>query len=428
MRRRIVRLTVTAAVLAIALFGLPLAAIVSTYLFDDERSELSRVAETGALRLSAELASGQGLVAAPALEPDMTATLYDRSGARLSGPGPGPADAQTRLALTGRVVAGDEGGDLVEAVPVIDDGAIVGVLRVATPRSAIYPRIAAVWVAMLVLGAMAVGLVWLVARRQAARLAYPLEQLAFSAQRMGDGDFSLRTLASDIPEIDAVGATIDRTAARIGDTIARERAFSADASHQLRTPLAGLRLGLETALDPPGQDLEGAIKEAIDSTDRLEHTVLQLLELARETTPSAGPLLLDELLNDVRENWHGVLAAAGRPLRIHVADGIPTAAASNAAVRQIITVLLDNAQRHGHGTVTLLVRDATETLAIDVIDEGVGIPRTENLFVRSPGADGHGIGLALARSLAEAEGGRLLLSSASPVTFTLFLPQHGRAE
>jgi signal transduction histidine kinase len=427
MRRRIVRLTVTAAVLAIALFGIPLAAIVSIYLFDDERSELARAAETGALRLSAELARGQALVAIPDLEPDITATLYDQSGTRVSGTGPNPADAQTRLALSGRVAAGDDGDDLVEAAPVLDDGDIAGVLRVATSRSVIYPRIGAVWAAMLALGTLAVGLVWLVARRQGARLAHPLEQLAHSARRIGDGDFAVRTQASDIPEIDAVGTTLDRTAARIGDMIARERAFSADASHQLRTPLAGLRLGLETALDPPVEDLEKVIKEAIGSTDRLERTIDELLALARDTTPSAGPFLLDELLSDVREHWHGVFAAAGRPLRIHVADELPRAAASNAAVRQIISVLLDNAHRHGHGAVTLRVRDAADALALDVTDEGTAIPHPENLFARTPGPDGHGIGLALARSLALAEGGRLLFSSTAPVTFTLILPLGHRA-
>lgn len=423
MRRRIVRLAVVAAVLAIGLFGLPLAGMIATYLLDDERSELGRAAEIGALRLSAEVARGEVFTAVPDLEPDMTATLYDAAGARVSGPGPSRADEPTQLALTGRIVTGDAEGDLVEAVPVADDGQVVGALRVSTPRSVIYPRVAAVWLMMLALGVAAAGAVWLVARQQAARLASPLEQLARSAHRMGEGDFGVRTRASDIAEIDAVGSTLNRTTERIGDTIARERAFAADASHQLRTPLAGLRLGLETALDPPGQDLEAAIREAIGSTDRLERTVVELLALSREATPSAGPLDLDELLTELREDWHGVFAAEGRPLRIQVAGGLPVAAASLAAVRQITTVLLDNARRHGRGTVTVTVRDAAEAVAIDVADEGTGVADVESLFVRrSENANGHGIGLALARSLTEAEAGRLLLTSTSPVTFTLFLP------
>lgn len=423
MRWRIVRLTLIASVLAIALFGVPLAVIMSTSLLDDERSELGRAAEIGALRLSAELARGQALTAVPVLEPDITATLYELGGTRVSGSGPSTADEQTRLALTGRIATGDDGGDLVEAVPVADDGEIVGALRLATPRSVVYPRLAAVWISMVALGATAAGLVGLVARRQAARLARPLELLARSAQQIGDGDYSVRTQRSDIAEIDAVGTILDRAAERIGKTIARERAFSADASHQLRTPLAGLRLGLETALDPPGQDLETAIKDAIDSTDRLERTVLDLLALARETTPSAGVLHLAELVAELRQSWPGMPAAEDRPLRVHVEDPLPIAAASNAAVRQVMTVLLDNAREHGHGVVTLTVRDASNALALDVADEGTSIAGPEELFVRrSPAAAGHGIGLAMARSLAEAEGGRLLLSRASPVTFTLFLP------
>jgi len=86
--------------------------------------------------------------------------------------------------------------------------------------------------------------------------------------------------------------------------------------------------------------------------------------------------------------------------------------------------LLDNAAVHGRGAVTVSVRDAAGALAVDVADEGPGIEVADaELFVRrSSRAAGHGIGLALARSLAEAEGGRLRLTRPSPPTFTLLLP------
>jgi signal transduction histidine kinase len=422
-RGRIVRLTVVAAVLAIALFGVPLAVVVATYLITDERAELDRVASVATLTLSADLARGQALTDLPAVESDTTVALYDTQARRMLGAGPQLADEATRRALAGAIVSADNAGELVAAAPLTDDAQVVGAVRVAAPRTQTVLRIGGVWLLMIALGAAAAAAVLLVARRQAARLARPLEQLARAARQLGDGDFSVRTRPSEIAEIDAVGTALGSTAARIGDTLTRERAFSADASHQLRTPLTGLRLRLEAALDSPDQDLAAAIRTAIDSADRLERILDDLLELARDTTRSTEPLQLAELLDELREGWHGTLAAAGRPLRIRVAEHLPPAAASGAAVRQVLSVLLDNAGRHGAGAVTVTVRDATDALAIDVSDEGRGVVAPDQLFHRrSPTAGGHGIGLALARSLAEAEGGRLLLGRAAPPTFTLLLP------
>jgi signal transduction histidine kinase len=129
------------------------------------------------------------------------------------------------------------------------------------------------------------------------------------------------------------------------------------------------------------------------------------------------------LLEEVRQNWHADLAARGRPLRIETAPEPPVCLASTAAVRQILDVLVDNAVRHGAGAVTLVVRESGDALAIDVIDEGTVIgDDSGDLFRRRTAASGHGIGLAMARSLAEADGGRLLLGRPSPPTFTLLLP------
>jgi signal transduction histidine kinase len=92
-------------------------------------------------------------------------------------------------------------------------------------------------------------------------------------------------------------------------------------------------------------------------------------------------------------------------------------------VRQVVSVLLDNAVTHGAGTVTLSVRDAGEALALDVGDDGAAPVDPDAVFRRrADGAQGHGIGLALARSLAEAEGGRLRVSRPCPPVFSLLLP------
>jgi signal transduction histidine kinase len=276
---------------------------------------------------------------------------------------------------------------------------------------------------MLALGILAVGVTWLLARRQARRLAMPLESLARTAQRLGNGDFSVRTVVSGIPEIDEASRALDTTAHRLGDLLGRERSFSADASHQLRTPLTGLRLGLETALDRPAPEHREAMLAAIETADRLERTIDDLLALARDAGPHGGVLCVGELMAELTEEWRPVIDGRGRVLQVTVEDGLPTGRAAPAAVRQVIGVLLDNAVTHGQGQVTLAARDAGGAVAIEVADEGAGPAEPDLMFRRrADGARGHGIGLSLARSLAEADGGRLLLSRNRPPVFTLLLP------
>ncbi len=425
MRTRIVGLAVLAAVLAIALFGVPLAGGVLKYSKSNERTKLLLGADAAAAAVSADVLRGKMPTDLRDPNDGTHLAVYVDRGLRILGTGPEGGDPAVYAALHGEISNNDLNGELVVAVPVTHDTDVIGAVRAASPVAAVYRQVALVWLGMLGLGGLAIGMVWLVARRQARRLARPLEELSEAARRLGQGDFSVRTTPADIPEIDSVGSALNSTAGRLDAMLARERSFSADASHQLRTPLTGLRLRLEAALEHPGQDLRHAITDGIAAADRLEQTIEELLALARDTRSSnSTPLDLPSLLDEIEVGWHDRLAAQHRALHVAVDPLAPVSLASTAAVRQVLTVLLDNAATHGSGTVSVAVRNAADALAIDVSDEGSGItaPEPELFTRRSRLADGHGIGLALARSLAEAEGGRLRLTRPAPPTFTLLVP------
>jgi signal transduction histidine kinase len=162
---------------------------------------------------------------------------------------------------------------------------------------------------------------------------------------------------------------------------------------------------------------------ALNQVERLQDTVGTLLALARDAPRGSALTPLQTLLDDVEQRWHGPLAADGRPLQVRIGDGVTSARGSPTVLREILDVLLDNAHRHGAGAVGVDVRRTGRFVAIDVSDEGLGpAVAPDELFARRrASADGHGIGLALARSLAYAEGAQLTLSQAAPPVFTLLL-------
>ncbi len=412
LRRRVLVAIVGVAAAAVVLFALPLAIAVQRLYRDEAIVSLERDATRISAAVPDSIASRPRTVPlVTRMSGRLTVGVYTLGGRRVTGSGP------ERSWVAGRAGDGDvheavEHGLLTVSAPVPSDESIVAVIRVATPYERVTERVERAWLLMGALAILVVGLAAVVARRQAVRLAAPLERLTRDAQALGSGDFSIRARTVGVREADAASQALEATARRLGDVLDRERAFSAHVSHQLRTPLTGLLLGLEAGLHE--SDSAAVIHTALERGEYLQEIIEDLVRLARGSAGDRGVLDVAALLDEVR-------ARSG--VSVHVPDGLPEVRASAAAVRQILHVLLDNAVTHGRPPVSVAATDLGSGLAIDVTDAGPGIPGGQDVF-RAP-ADGHGIGLALARSLAEAEGGRLIIRHSSPPTFSLLLPATG---
>jgi signal transduction histidine kinase len=423
MRRRLTGLAVLASVLAVLLFAVPLAVAVARYLASDERSELQRLAATAAASVHGELTPA-ALSANPALHGEQAITMYGPTGTRLFGSGPLIGGDPVTSALSGQAETSTAHGQLTASAAISDGDAIIAAVTVSTPASDLNRRIALAWTEMAIAASIVIALTAAAARLYSRRLSTPLEQLADTAHRLGNGQRDSEVRGSSIAEVDTVARALHTSAEKLHAAHDRERRFTTDASHQLRTPLAALRMELESALLNDRVDAREAISRALTATDHLQDTVEALLRLARDR-PSPAVAVLSEAFTQFRIRWSGPLAATNRPLRIeldpHTAD---TVSISKAALDEILDVLLDNAERHGTGAVTVTARALPGAVAIDVSNPGPAITTpADRLFQRhNPDAHGHGIGLALARSLAEAEGARLTLSSTNPPTFSLLIP------
>lgn len=420
MRRRIFASTILVTLLAVVLFGVPLALAVRSRYLDQTELELERAADLAAATLPADFT--QPGVELPSVESSLVLGVYDTSGQRVAGDGPITADPLVRRALTGTEASGSDRGNLVAAIPVAVDGRTVGALRAAEPASVTAAEFRSAWLVMAGLAALALALSALVARNLASRLAEPVSDLRDAAVRLGDGDFTSRAPSSGIAELDEVASALSTTAERLGELLEREQAFSAEASHQLRTPLTSLRLAIEQEADRPAADRGQLLESVIADLDRLEATVEHLLAIARGHPQDRGPLDIEALIDGAAARVERLLTADQRSFELGPIDQGPPAHASAAAIGQALAVLVDNAVAHGKGAVRLGTHRLPGALVISVSDDGPGVTDRVSVFAGRPTAPGR-IGLAMARRLVEGEGGRLLLRAVGPQpVFEIVLP------
>ncbi len=264
----------------------------------------------------------------------------------------------------------------------------------------------------------------------AGRLARPVEELAEAAGRLGAGDPRPLGRRYGVPELDQLADGLDSSARRLSSLLAADGELAVDASHQLRTPLTALSMRLEEMIaaadDPEVVREEGSA--ALTQAERLADVVTQLLSPARRATAASAALTgIDEIIHQQVVEWEPAFRRVRRKLVVIGVRGLQ-AHVTPGGLAQVLATLLDNALMHGGGTVTLQTSQNARSVVIEVRDEGNGIPPelVPRIFERSFSGrpEGTGLGLALARTMAAADGGRVVLVKPKPATFAVFLPRH----
>ena len=309
---------------------------------------------------------------------------------------------------------------MVAAAPVFDEG-LIGAVRITQNIADVNAVVRRTTISLIVvIGGVGLFVGLTIAFAMSGSLARPLTGLAAAARRLGAGDLSAR--AHDIhgaDEIEDLARSFDEMADRVERTVQAQREFVANASHQLRTPLTGMKLRLESAHDRADTpELKQDLAAADQEVDRLAATVDRLLVMARRLEEGEPTEVeLHDAVTRAVERWRERAGTRGSTFTI---VGEPSNGQANPTdVDQILDNLLENAMTYAPGAIELRTGTADRWAFVAVRDHGRGIPSEEQAkvterFYRGKGAPpgGSGLGLAIARDLAERWGGALLVQSA----------------
>src|SRR5450631_4735139 len=267
------------------------------------------------------------------------------------------------------------------------------------------PRAPAVLLGIIVvLSVVAVLAGMLVAWLEARRFSEPMTQLVDRAERLGAGESHFQPLVTGIREVDRVSEVLARSALQMTRSLASERDFASDASHQLRTPLTALLMRLEEIAVT--EDLNIVREEAsiaITQVERLTTVVDDLLSRTRSGHDVMPPTVsLDSVIASLQREWQPAFEQAHRSVRVHGQRGL-FVRATPVALSQVLSTLLENSLAHGRGTVDVEARRSGPSVVVEISDQGDGVPAAiaPHIFERSVStAQSTGLGLALARDLA----------------------------
>jgi two-component system, OmpR family, sensor kinase len=309
---------------------------------------------------------------------------------------------------------------LVAAAPIIDETTLYGAVRVSQLMGDVQERGRRVIAGLVIigLGALFAGLI--VAFVLAGSFSRPLRKLAAVAKRLGGGDLTARAETIEgASEIVQLARSFDDMADRVEATVKAQREFVSNASHQLRTPLTGMKLRIEAAMaGGPSEDVRRQLEAADTEVDRLAEIVNRLLVMARRIE-EGGPseIDLDEAVHRALERWRERASQQGATLTATGEGG--RALGESADLDQILDNLIDNAVAYAPGPVVIETGRADGRAFLAVKDVGPGIAADERHRVtdrffrgRTAPKGGTGLGLAIVRDLAEKWGGTVIVGPA----------------
>lgn len=340
-----------------------------------------------------------------------------------------PADTEVVLRDSNGAVVARTGPVLADQVMSVDVSGPEISATVSADRAPVDRRVHRTWGVIAAIAAAIAGAAAVAALLQARQLSRPLDRLARTAMQLGAGESGVVAPRSGVTEVDAIAEALEESGHRVAALVAAERQFSANASHQLRSPLTAIAISLELIADSEDPVARHEAVEALSQVAGLDERINELLQLAR--TGRVAPPERTDVVSLVGRHLESIglqFEKAGRRLSFVAPESVE-AVVTPSALTQGIEILLDNALVHGVGDVEVRIvatqADAdVAVVEISITDEGEFDNAGNSVDAHvPPGAHrSHGLGLVLARNLLRPDGGRVELTCTSPTTFVVRLP------